>query len=85
MIWQTQKMNENGELTAKTKLKCHFCSRMWENWMVKQQKTAKISGVAGAGAGGKSGPETSDREISADVSGKEGQGKYRKCSRKKGK
>ena len=30
-------------------------------------------------------PETSDREICADLSGKERQGKYGKWSRKKGK
>ena len=33
------------------------------------------SGVTGRGAGGKVPPETSDREISADLSGKKRQGK----------
>ena len=45
----------------------------------------KISGVTGGGGGqgGRLPPYTSDREISADLPGKERQGKKGKCRKKK--
>ena len=67
-------------------LTCYIYGGISWGILSKMENCTAYSGVTGGGAGGQGAPpEASDREISADLSGKERQGKKGKWRRKEGK